>query len=106
MSQSIKKQFNFVVVAILSLLTLPATADDYKGYKYKGHVDVVTPNSVTIRENDAELLGFIVSSKTDIVRDNRSAKIEELQREDLVTIIAERSGKKLVALSILAIEPE
>ncbi|MCA9156744.1 MAG: hypothetical protein KDA72_00375 [Planctomycetales bacterium] len=81
-------------------------AHDYKGHKYQGAIESVSASKIVIREPDAETIEFLVAPQAKIMRDNHPAPLEDLQRDDVAIITAERDGDLLVALTIFVVEPE
>lgn len=83
-----------------------SVAQEYKGHKYKGTVQSIRGNMLTLSRKDAELMTFIISPDVEVTRDDRPAQIDQVQNDDLATITAERVGNSLVALRIFVMEPE
>ncbi len=90
-------------VAVLGTM---AIAQDYKGHKYQGTIDSISNSKIVIREPDAKTIAFLIAPQAKIMRDNRPAPLEALQRDDVAIITAERDGNLLVALTIFVVEPE
>lgn len=81
-------------------------AQGYKGHKYRGAIASVSNTKIVLREPDAETLEFLIRPQVTIMRNNHPASLEELQRDDVAIITAERDGNLLVALSIFVMQPE
>ncbi len=81
-------------------------AKDYKGDKFKGTIAQVGEGKVTLRDEDQKLTDFYVVAKTTFMREERPAKLDDLQRGDVAVITARREVGHFVALRVFVMPPE
>lgn len=96
-----------IVTPFVMAMTLAhaAIAADFKGHKYKGTIESIEGNKMHLLIDDRESMTFLISSKTDVTRDERPAEISDLADGDLAIITAAHVEKGLYAKSIFAMEP-
>lgn len=95
-----------VLFTLLLGLASWSQAQEYKGHKYKGTIQSIDRDRLTLVQQDAELVNFSISPDVVVTRDDRPARLDQVQKDDLAVITAERSGNSLFALSIFVMEPE
>ena len=95
-----------LLLSCVGLSGMTSSAQDYKGHKYKGTLDSVDVSKLVLRQQDAETIEFLIVPQTKFMRDDRPAKLEELQRDDVAVVTAQREGNLLVALNVFVMEPE
>ncbi|HEX4148181.1 MAG TPA: hypothetical protein VHY20_04300 [Pirellulales bacterium] len=94
----LKSRLVMVVIALLLAAGLASAANRL----YEGKIVVAGDGKVTVVDKDGDNDDFIVSSTTRIMRDGKSAKVDDLQAGDRVKINAQPKGTSLEASDIEA----
>jgi hypothetical protein len=94
------------MVALATLVHFSASAKEYKGNKFKGTIESVTNDKLTLRDEAEETMEFFVVPKTEIARNEKPADLEDLQPDDVAIITAARENGRMVALRVFVMEPQ
>lgn len=97
--------YSAVATSIIAI-GLRGDAKEYKGHKYKGTIELVGKGKITLRDEDEETTDFIVVPQTSILRDEKPARLEDLQADDVAVITVQSEGSQLVALRVFVMEPQ
>lgn len=88
----------FVLVGILLIAGIASAASRF----YEGKILAVGEGTVTVIDKDGDNDNFTVTASTKIMRNGKSAKLNDLQAGDRVKINAEAKGASLEASDIEA----
>lgn len=91
---------------VATALMLTTDAKEYKGYKFKGEIIAIEGNALTLQQEMDEPVSFVVTTDTEITRDERPATLDELQADDVAIVTAKPGKGGMVAVRIFAMEPE
>lgn len=82
------------------------SAADYKGDKFKGQVELVTGGKLVITTKAEESVEFLLSNKTDVMRNGRPATPHDIAIGDIAIVTARRMKGTLNAIQIYAMAPD
>lgn len=95
-----------VVLLLVVASTFVARAEQYKGDKYRGHIESTMANRLVLLTDADELVEFIVDDDATITRNARPSSFDELEQGDYGFIKATRSNGRLIAVRISVTAPE
>lgn len=95
-----------VVLLLIVVSSFVAQAEQYKGDKYRGHIESTMANRLVLLTDADELVEFIVDDDATITRNARPSSFDELEQGDYGFIKATRSNGRLLAVRISVSAPE